>query len=118
MTYLDLNKVHNGDLYLPWNGREWRVEEPAATESQRLRPLVWSDAYTGDVELLEIEKLLGDTWRDLIAAGITWPKLLHFGRTAMIWATSTPEAAEAFWKMHEFAQLVVDLKAAEEGADA
>ena len=95
--FADLDDACNGDLYLPWRGRKWIVAEPSAAESERLRILAFTNEMIGNTEIGEYRKLLGQTWNDLIDAGIGWAKLIHFGRTAMVHFTGTPELAEHYW---------------------
>lgn len=103
--FADLDDM-NFDLLLPWRGREWLVVEPTAKESERLRTLVFTDAMNGTAEVYEYRKLLGQTWNDLIDAGIGWSQLMHFSRAAMIWFTTTPEAAQHYWHLGKLVTLV------------
>lgn len=112
VSFVDLALVFDGALHLPWTppgGTKtlWRVEELSALEAERLTALSWSSAFTPSVELPELKKLLGPTWQALVDAGIGWSSLLHFARTALIYYTSTPEAAAMYWKTIQFADLVL-----------
>lgn len=95
--FADLDDACDGDLYLPWQGRKWIVVEPTAAEAERLRVMSFRNELVGHVEVGEYRKLLGQTWNDLIDAGIGWAKLMHFARTAMVHFTGTPELAEHYW---------------------
>lgn len=106
----DLETFFNGDLTLPWSGRVWTVREPTARESERLLALVYSEELTGPREVYEIRKLLGETWTALVEAGIGWAHLMHFGRTALIYYTGTPEMAHGHWSLGQLA-LTTDLDA-------
>lgn len=106
----DLDDFFTGDLVLPWKGRDWVIPEPTAKESERLQALVYSDELTGPREIYEIRKLMGQTWHDLVEAGIGWSHLLHIGRTALIYFTGTPEMAHGHWTLGRLA-LAVDLDA-------
>lgn len=106
MTRLvDLDKTDfDGNLYLPWNGTRWCIEEPSAKESERLRSTIWQ--MESDEEIHEMRKLLGQTWNDLLDAGIGWAHLLHIGRTALLHFTNTPEVSEGYWRIGSLATLL------------
>lgn len=102
----DLDTFYDGDLYLPWRGEKWRIAEPTAKESERLRELVFVHGLQGNEEIGEIRKLMGQTWHNLIDSGIGWSHLLHMGRTALIHFTSTPDVAEGHWKLAQYTSLL------------
>jgi hypothetical protein len=103
---IDLDDFWEGDLVLPWNGRKWSIPEPPATESERLRMMIFTREMSGDVEIYEMRKLMGQTWNDLMDAGIGWTRLLHMGRTALLYYTNPPETAENYWKLAQLATLI------------
>lgn len=42
-------------------------------------------------------RLLGDTFQELVDAGMSWERIKHCAYTALIWITSGMAGAEAFW---------------------
>ncbi|SRR6266702_3203883 len=102
----DLDEFYDGDLYLPWNGTKWRVPEPSAQESMRLRLLVFDKGFSGNDEITEMQHLMGETWDALITAGVGWSHLMHIGRTALLYFATTPDVAEAHWKLAQFTSLI------------
>lgn len=102
----DLDDFYDGDLYLPWKGTQWRVAEPTAKESERLRMLIFSKGFAGNDEIAEMQNLMGDTWNALVEAGVGWSHLLHMGRTALLYFATTPDVAESHWKLAQFTSLI------------
>lgn len=101
---IDLDEFFEGDLFLPWRGQKWRIPEPTAKESERLRIQVLT--MEGDEEIHEMRKLMGQTWNDLMDAGIGWCHLLHMGRTALLHFTMPPEVSESHWQLAQLSTLV------------
>lgn len=103
----DLDSFFDGNLYLPWRGEQWKVEEPTAKEAERLRDLIFGDpALQGNEEIAEMQKLMGATWPALVEAGVGWSHLLHMGRTALLYFSTTPDVAEGHWKLAQFTSLI------------
>lgn len=101
---LDLDLHFDGDLYLRWKGKRYRIIEPTAKESEILRIEVLT--YTPDEEILAMRKLMGDTWHELLDDGVGWCHLLHMGRTALLHFTFPPEVAREYWKLGQLASLI------------
>lgn len=121
---LDLTRVFEGALFLPWGGVEWRIEEPSAKWAEDVRSrLIFMDA---EQEIAAIQQLMGhdqddpsytpemDVWQSLVDAGIGWPSLMFMGRTALLYATTNYEVADSYWKAGQLGQLMVDLVEMEE----
>lgn len=103
----DLDSFYDGDLYLPWRGEQWKIAEPTAKESERLRLLIFNDPpLQGNREIEEMKKLMGETWEKLVEAGVGWSHLLHMGRTALLYFATTPDVAEGHWKLAQFTSLL------------
>lgn len=98
----NLDDFFDGDLYLPCGGIQWRVPEPTERATQELQRKVVSGDY---VEHVEIRKLLGQTYNDMVDADIGHTKLMHVGRTAIIWFTYGAEVGEQHWHLAKFASL-------------
>jgi hypothetical protein len=42
-------------------------------------------------------RLLGDTFQELLDAGVTWERIKHCAYTALLWIASSMSTAEEFW---------------------
>ncbi len=42
-------------------------------------------------------RLLGDTFQELLDAGVSWERIKHCAYTALLWITSNMQTAEEFW---------------------
>lgn len=98
----------DGDLILPIGGKKYRVPEygvdvgirvevilnasrgQAATDRQRQ---ILSDEEERDT----YRDILGPAYDQLVADGVSWPRLRHAAFTAMFHFNISPEAAEAHW---------------------
>ena len=74
------------DLYLPIDGIVYRIPAPALAEADRLRELPWLSykELPADVELAELEKLLGPALDQMRRNDVKAPRVYHAGRTAVI----------------------------------
>lgn len=90
-------------LILPIGGREFRVEPPSALTILRLHALLSNkdQRWTSVAERLEIERVLGDTWTEMVAAGVPELKALHAGRVAITHFTDSAANALATWKFQQ-----------------
>lgn len=50
-----------------------------------------------DQERDAYRRLLGDTYQELLDAGVKWERIKHCAYTALIWITSSMSNAEEFW---------------------
>lgn len=87
-------------LILPIGGREFRVEPPSALTVLRLHRRLADDnrSWTSTEEREEIERLLGASWNEMVAAGIPELKAIHAGRTAITHFADSAANALATWK--------------------
>jgi hypothetical protein len=51
-----------------------------------------------DQERAAYARLLGDTFQELLDAGVTWERIKHCAYTALLWITSNMDTAEKFWE--------------------
>lgn len=98
----NLEDFFDGDLYLPWKGKMWRVPEPSEKATHRLQIKMLTNDY---VEHVEIRRLLGETYNQLVEANIGHTHLMHMGRTAIIWFVYGAHIGEQHWHMAQFATL-------------
>lgn len=47
------------------------------------------------------QRLLGDTYEEMVADGVEWSWVKHAGTTVLIWVTNSLEAAEKVWASYE-----------------
>lgn len=86
---------------MPIGGTGYRVESPTAREGLRLRLLLLDgDATLGnDAEVAELRKLMGDTLEQMAADGISWPEIVHAGRTALLHYAVSADVAAKHWAL-------------------
>lgn len=100
---IDLDEVFDGDLYLPVRGKMYRIAEPTAKESERLRVNILT--FSPDEEIFEMRKIMGESWNELLEDGVGWCQLMHMGRTTLLHFTFPPEVAREYWKLGQLATL-------------
>ncbi|WP_207842608.1 DUF7426 family protein [Williamsia soli] len=95
-------------LILPIGGREFRVEPPSALTILRLHSLLADkeQRWTSTTERVEIERVLGGTWTEMVDAGVPELKALHAGRVAITHFTDSAANALATWKFQPIADRI------------
>lgn len=114
MSFKDLDEFFDDTLRLPVGGKVYVVKSVDALTGlwcQRMlgtaamvaggaemseddvKPLMLDD----DDEMALYKRVLGDTYDELIADGVSWERLKHVGTTAFMWASGDRSTAEAFW---------------------
>lgn len=116
MKFKDLDDFFDDGLALPVGGKTYRVPAPSAETGlycQRLAEAGVAAAQGKDVpeaelddvrELQLYQRVLGGVYDELIADGVSWPKIKHVAVTAFMWVAGNVEAAEAYWEKGPEAQ--------------
>lgn len=112
MPYNDLREFFDPDLHLPINGKTYTIHTPNAADGLRLRAIFADDdvIITNTDELNEIAKLFGATidddgtvsggvWQQMNDDGVSWPEIMHAGRTALMHYGLSPEHGAANWQI-------------------
>ncbi|OZC55058.1 hypothetical protein CH289_07640 [Rhodococcus sp. RS1C4] len=100
----DLREISDPDLHLPIGGKRYTIPAPNGREGLRLWKLARSSDLTSDQEVEEIRKILKPVLREMHKDGLSWPFILHAGRTAIIHFAISPKTAVAHWENGEAAQ--------------
>ncbi|MFC9514393.1 hypothetical protein ACFTSD_01540 [Nocardiaceae bacterium NPDC056970] len=111
MSYNDLREFFDPDLHLPINGKAYTIHTPNAADGLRLRALLSADdvVLTNTDELAEIAKLFGATveddghlaggiWQQMNDDGISWPEIIHAGRTALMHYGLSADHGAIYWR--------------------
>lgn len=112
----ELREFHDPHLHLPIGGKTYTVESPDADKGLRLRRML-SDPdvrWTDEEELAELAQLLGatveldaatgdpryvgGTWQEMREDGVSWPELVHAGRTALVYFGQSAALGEIYWE--------------------
>lgn len=119
MAYKDLDTFFDPDLHLPIKGNWYTVPAPGAEDCLALRDRLTlegippneqvEDALTilgaeRDEESGELE--LAGVVAEMVADNITWPMILHAGRTAQLHFGFSADMAEAHWHLAQLGKLV------------
>lgn len=106
MQYRDLTEVFDPDLYLPINGKRYRIVAPSKARADELRELVLA-SLAGDVGEVEeraaFELLLGDALEEMVADGVPDPAITHAGRTAIFHYGANEQLALSHWQLGQLA---------------
>lgn len=99
MAYDNLSEFWDPSLHLPVGDKTYRVPAPTADEGLHLRAIFSDpDREVTDAEEFElIQQVLGTVWRQMVDDGVSWPVLMHVGRTACIHYGISPQAGHMFW---------------------
>lgn len=93
----DLAELMDPELVLPIGGREFRVS-CSARQGLHIMMLLSSEVRLDDEqERAEIIYVLGDTYHEMVDAGVSWPKIVLAGRVAMAFVLR-PERAQQVWE--------------------
>lgn len=101
-------------LRLPINGKWHTFVEPCAEDGLWVNRLVLlgeraaDDDATVDAKLKALlgdeeeedlyQRVLGDKWTELSAAGVTLSQMQHIGQTVAVWLVYGKEVAKAIWR--------------------
>ncbi|TMR97533.1 DUF7426 family protein [Nonomuraea basaltis] len=109
-NFADLDSFFDDGLSLPVGGKLYRIPAPSAEVGLYCQTLAESgmDAANGkdnpeaaldDVRELDLyRRVLGPVYDELIADGVSWPKIKHCGVTAFMWVAGSSDAAAAYWE--------------------
>ncbi|NRQ31277.1 hypothetical protein HII36_05420 [Nonomuraea sp. NN258] len=115
--FQDLDDFFDDSLPLPVGGKWYRVPAPDAEVGLLCQRLMHAGlaAEQGQAvddpkltELVEVvlndeeerdlyQRILGPTWDELRADGVSWPKIQHVGATALVWIAAGKDAAAKVW---------------------
>lgn len=114
MAFDDLDQYFDDTLSLPVGGKTYVIAGPDAETGlfcQRLMtagvaasaglptPASMPDLkMDDDAETAFYRRILGDVYDQLVADGVSWPKIQIVAQTAFFWIASGKEMAEAFWR--------------------
>src|SRR5262245_50084393 len=106
MTFRDLDEVFDDSLRLPIGGKTYVVPPADARLGLYCQRLLAAgiDAHAGrtpvfptqldDAQELDLyQRCLGPVYNELVADGVTWPKIRHAGTTAYLWTAGDKELA-------------------------
>jgi hypothetical protein len=116
-AFKDLDDLFDPGLELPIGGKVYRVEPPSAelglwcehmlvcgTELQRASTdeeieavVTRLDKPPGDESKSIQARVLGAAYEEMVADGVSWPKIKHAGNTAYVWIVMGEEAAARYW---------------------
>lgn len=95
----DLRTFFDPDLLLPVGGTDYRVPCPTAEEGLRLKARLLSGQPIGDKEELQLlKKLCGDELWAQLQADLSWQKVIHVARTALVHYGYGPESRDVYWE--------------------
>lgn len=119
MAYKDLDTFFDPDLHLPIKGNWYTVPAPGAEECFALRERVAQEGVPPNEQVEDALLILGaerdeETSKlelagvvaEMVADNITWPMILHAGRTAQLHFGFSPDMAEAHWSLAQLGKLV------------
>ena len=119
MAYKDLDTFFDPDLHLPIKGNWYTVPAPGAEDCLALRDRLVLEGIPPNEQVEDALIILG-TERDeesgelelagvvaeMVADNITWPMILHAGRTAQLHFGFSADMAEAHWHLAQLGKLV------------
>lgn len=111
MAFKDLREFTDGRFIdLPIDGKTYRVHDVdaetgiwvqrvmelgiAASQGQEVDGAVLDD----DDETEAYERVLGDTYEEMIADRVAWSDIKHCATTAMIWIAFDEDTAQKYWE--------------------
>lgn len=93
----DLADLMDPALHLPIGGVDYTVNCTAHQGLHLTRLFADGIRLDDKQERAEIEQMLGDTYRQMVADKVPWAKIVAAGRTAMFHFGHSPAAGEAIW---------------------
>lgn len=119
MAYKDLDTFFDPDLHLPIKGKWYTVPAVGAEECFALRERVAKEGIPPNEQVEDALTILGaerdeesgelelaGVVAEMVADNITWPMILHAGRTAQLHFGFSPDMAEAHWHLAQLGKLV------------
>lgn len=109
MSFEDLDEFFDDTIELPVGGKTYVVPGVDAETGLYCQRLLerGKAAYLGkdvdggelddEAEMSLYERVLGPVYAELIADGVSWPKISHCGLTAFFWAANNRTTAEKYW---------------------
>lgn len=94
----DLDALMDPVLRLPIRGVEYRVSCSAHQGLRATRLIATGLRLNDDEERTELIAILGDTYQTMVDAGLSWPIIVHCGRTALFHFGHSEAAGEKYWK--------------------
>lgn len=94
----DLAELLDPALPLPIAGVEYRVE-CSAWHGLHLHTLFGAGTVLNDdEEKIEILAILGPAYEQMLADGVSWARICHAGRSAMLWFGHSPALGQKMWE--------------------
>ena len=119
MAYKDLAEFFDPDLHLPIRGKRYTVPAPGAEECLTLRGRLTLEGIPPNEQVEDALVVLGaerdeetgelelsGVVAEMVADNITWPMILHAGRTAQLHFGFSADMAEAHWHLAQLGKLV------------
>ncbi len=116
MAFKDLDEFFDDTLRLPVGGKEYVVPPPSAETGLFCQRLMEAgiDAVNGQsIDAAQLDdagekdmykRVLGGVYDELMADGVSWPKIKHCGITAFLWIAGDKDTAEKYWERDPEAQ--------------
>lgn len=114
--FKDLNDFFDDGLELPIAGKLYKIAAPSAETGLYCQRLAEAgvaaangrdvpEAELDDVRELELyQRVLGPTYDELIADGVSWPRIKHVAITTFMWVAGNEQAAQTYWEQGPEAQ--------------
>ena len=94
----DLAAFMDPVLHLPIGGVEYRVSCNAYQGLRVTRLITEGMSLNDEQERAEIIAILGDTYQQMLNNGVSWPKIVHAGRTAIFHFGYSPTVGQRIWE--------------------
>jgi hypothetical protein len=116
-VFRDLSEFFDPDLYLPINGKRYRIPAPTKVQADRIRDdVLYNFTLTADEQYAELYKLLGPAYEEMQADKLPDVWITHAAVTAMLHFCAKPEVGAFHWNFGRSA-VVSDAVAALFGAE-
>lgn len=93
----DLADLMDPALHLPIDGHDYTIT-CTAHQGLHLVQMFAEGLHLNDAqERAEIRRMLGDTYQQMQANGVSWPRIVRAGRAAMFHFGVNPEVGEEIW---------------------
>lgn len=102
----DLTEFYDPNLYLPINGKSYKVPAPPKKKADELRLLIVDQTVTQEQERTEFEALLGPALDEMVADKVPDPVITHAGRTALLHYGGSAKLGAANWHLSQLGELV------------
>jgi len=102
----DLADFHDPHLYLPIQGKRYKIAAPPRARALELRALIVDTALTAEQERDAYEALLGPALAEMEADGLPDPWIAHAGRTALLHFGGNARLGAANWHLAQLADVV------------